>query len=79
MAQVTDLAPTSSTREFALDMKENLRQRRAAAPSVIVNIVCAIVVLLFGRNFMAILLAIFLLGWAAASARRWINLRRSQE
>jgi hypothetical protein len=58
-------------------MNENLRKRRAAGVSAIVNTILAVVVLLLGRNIIAIFLAIFLLGWAIAAARKWLQLSRS--
>lgn len=58
-------------------MNENLRKRKAAGVSAVVNTVLAIVVLMLGRNILAIFMAIFLLGWAIVAARKWQELRRS--
>ena len=58
-------------------MNENLRKRKAAGVSAVVNTVLAIVVLMLGRNLLAIFMAIFLLGWAIAAARKWQELRHS--
>ena len=58
-------------------MKDNLRKRNVAGFSVIVNIICAIIVLIFGKNIFAIFLAIFLLAWAIVNARKWLVLNRS--
>jgi hypothetical protein len=58
-------------------MDEKLRNRNAAGVSAIVNAVLAVVVLVLGRNILAIFLAIFLLVWAISAGRKWLELGRS--
>jgi ABC-type dipeptide/oligopeptide/nickel transport system permease subunit len=58
-------------------MKDKLSQRNAAGFSAIVNVICAMIVFILGKNLFAIILAIFLLAWAIIAARKWIELGRS--
>lgn len=58
-------------------MNDRLRRRNAAGISAIVNGLCAVLVLIWGKNLLAVGLAVFLLVWAFFAARKWMVLRRS--